>query len=387
MARTRKLTTISNFEVVPKLGCGVKDSGNMVVHGENLSVLKDLVATHRGRIKCIYIDPPYRNGERYEHYRDDQDHESWLEEITARMKAFLPLLTPDGSVWISIDDRELHYLKVAADKVFQRRNFIATVVWQHRTSRENRKVFSHNHEYLLVFAKDIRVFKKSLNRLPAGPAILARYKNPDGDPRGPWQSVTASVQDGHATKSQFYTLVAPNGRKHTPPKGRCWVYTKSRMMSAIRNGDIYFGRAGNGVPRIKRLLSTTQTGLAPETLWSAADVGTTQTAKRHSLALFPGQAVFDTPKPESLILRVLQIASNADDFVLDAYLGSGTTAAVAHKTGRRYIGIELGRHAVTHCANRLRQVVEGEDGGVSAEVGWEGGGGFDFYKHRSAGHG
>jgi adenine-specific DNA-methyltransferase len=378
MASSRRKSPISGFDVVPKLGFGAAHSGNVVMHSENLAALRALSTSHFGRIKCVYIDPPYRNGERYQHYDDKQGHREWLSSLSERLRAFLPLLRSDGSIWISIDDRELHYLKVAADEVFGRKNYVTTVVWQHRTSRENRRAFSHNHEYILVYAKSITEFAKAMNRFPAGPTILSRYQNPDKDPRGPWQSVTASVQDGHATSSQFYTLIAPNGKRHSPPKGRCWIYNKARMSAAIRNGDVYFGRDGNGVPRIKRLLSASQPVVTPETLWLASDVGTTLSAKRHSLALFPRQAAFDTPKPESLILRVLQIATNAGDYVLDAYLGSGTTAAVAHKTGRHYIGIEVGRHAVTHCADRLRQVVQGEGGGISSEVGWSGGGGFEF---------
>jgi adenine-specific DNA-methyltransferase len=277
----------------------------------------------------------------------------------------------------------VHYLKLAADAVFGRQNFVTTVVWEHRTTRENRKVFSNNHEYVLVYAKQLKEFVRRRNGLDLGPEIFKRYQNPDNDPRGPWQSISANVQAGHATANQFYELVAPNGRIHLPPKGRCWVHSKERMLKAVADNEVWFGRAGDGVPRLKKYLAEVRSGLTPPTLWPAREVGTTLAAKKHLLRLFPDEAVFDTPKPESLLRRILQIATDPGDLVLDAYLGSGTTAAVAHKMGRRYVGIERGGHAVTHCASRLHQVVAGESGGISEEVRWHGGGGFGFYRMRS----
>ena len=284
-------------------------------------------------------------------------------------------------MWISIDDSEMHYLKVAADRVFGRENFLSTIIWQQRTTRENRKAFSNNHEYLLVYAADYAAFRKNRNLLPPSDELLARYKNPDSDSRGPWQSISANVQDGHATDSQYYDLIAPNGLVHRPPRGRCWVYSLDRMKEEISAGNIWFGRDGNGVPRIKRFLRDSRIGLTPETLWMARDVGTNEDAKKQQLELFRGGLVFDTPKPEPLIARILEIATNENDLVIDSYLGSGTTAAVAHKTNRRYIGIEIGYQAVTHCARRLKMVVDGEQTGVSRATNWLGGGGFDFYKH------
>jgi adenine-specific DNA-methyltransferase len=359
---------------------GERNSGNYIVHGENTLVLSRLAASSPGTVRAVYIDPPYNNGERYHHYNDSLSHDTWLEQIVRRLHLLKPLLTDDGSVWISIDDREVHYLKVAADAVFGRENFVSTIIWEQRTTRENRKVFSNNHEYLLVYAKEAKRFRESRNCLPATDAILDRYKNPDNDPRGSWQSVSASVQAGHATASQFYTLVAPNGRRHEPPKGRCWIYSKERMLQEIRDNNIWFGKNGNNVPRIKRLMTKKLPGLTPETLWPAHDVGTNDSAKKHLLQLFPNEPVFDTPKPEELIYRVLQIATRPGEIVLDAYLGSGTTAAVAHKMGRHYVGIERGDHALALCATRLKSVVNGEAGGISSAVGWKGGGGFDFFR-------
>lgn len=290
-----------------------------------------------------------------------------------------PLLSIDGSVWISIDDSEMHYLKVAADKVFGRKNFITTIVWQQRTTRENRKVFSNNHEYILVYAKNPEAFGKNRNLLPSTSEVVERYKNPDNDPRGLWQSVSANVQAGHASCAQFYKLRAPNGKIHEPPHGRCWVYNEIRMKKEIKNNNIWFGKDGNGVPRIKKFLSQSNIGLTPETLWLADDSGTNKMAKKHSLQLFPNEPIFDTPKPEQLLQKILHIATNEGDLVLDPFLGSGTTAATAHKMKRSYIGIEIGDH-VEYAVSRIKQVIGGEKGGNSKTVGWVGGGGFNVHR-------
>lgn len=371
---------LGSFSPIAELSYGESGTGNALIQGENLHVLDALQSRYVGSVQCVYIDPPYNNQERYRHYLDTSSHEVWLDMMVARLQAIKPLLSMDGSLWISIDDHEIHYLKVAADEIFGRENFVTTVVWQQRTSRENRKVFSNNHEYLLVYAIDQRKFRAKRNLLPGGPALLARYKNPDSDPRGPWQSVSANVQAGHATTSQFYDLVAPSGNVHRPPEGRCWVYTNEKMQREIAAGNIWFGKTGKGVPRIKRFLKSSKVGLTPETLWPAGEVGTNDEAKKQFLKLFPDEGVFDTPKPEGLIRRVLEIATEPGDLVLDAFLGSGTTTAVAHKLNRRYIGIEHGEHAVTYCATRLRMVVDGDATGISNEVRWRGGGGFDFYR-------
>ncbi len=371
---------VGSFSRIAELSYGEDGTGNTLIQGENLGVLKSLQRSHAGKVRCVYIDPPYNNQEQYRHYRDARSHEAWLDMVVSRLKAIRPLLSTDGSLWISIDDREIHYLKVAADEIFGRENFVTTVIWQQRTSRENRKVFSNNHEYLLVYAIDQRKFHAKRNLVPGGPALLARYKNPDSDPRGSWQSVSANVQAGHATASQFYDLVAPSGIVHRPPEGRCWMYTKAKMQREIAAGNIWFGKNGKGVPRIKRFLSSPNVGLTPETLWLASDVGTNDEAKKQLLRLFPHEGVFETPKPERLIRRVIEISSEPGDLVLDAFLGSGTTTAVAHKLNRRYIGIERGEHAVTYCAARLRRVVDGDATGISNEVRWKGGGGFDFYR-------
>lgn len=364
--------------LVPLAEDGVPISANLLIQGDNLTVLKALQETHGGTIRCIYIDPPYNNHEEYTHYSDDRSHQEWLGALKERIELLRPLLTEDGSLWISIDDGEAHYLKVACDGILGRQSFVATIAWQQRTSRENRRVFSFNHEYVLLYAKDPQRFAEARNDLPLSAEVLQRYRNPDDDPRGPWQSVSANVQAGHATEAQFYDVVAPSGRVHTPPPGRCWAYTKARMQREVSAGNIWFGKNGEGVPRIKKFLRDVDRGLTPSTLWLAEEVGTTRHAKKQLLDMFPEEEPFDTPKPERLIQRILHIATNPGDLVLDAYLGSGTTAAVAHKLGRRYVGIEIGDHALEICAERLKAVIAGEERGISDAVNWKGGGSFTF---------
>ena len=376
---SRSHLTELGFKWHAELSYGDSNAADAIIHGDSLLVLDALRTAYERQVRLIYIDPPYNNQEDYWHYLDRSSHETWLSQMAAHLRALAPFLSEEGSIWISIDDNELHYLKVAADKIFGRDNFLSTIVWQHRTTRENRKVFSNNNEFILAYAKNARVFREHRNLLPTSQEYLGRFRNPDHDPRGPWQSVSANVQAGHGTPSQFYELTAPNGKRHVPPNGRCWVYTKSKMEQEIAKNNVWFGRDGTGVPRVKHFLAHANLGLTPHTLWAAEEVGTTNLAKKHLLRLLPDEQVFDTPKPESLLSRILGIATNPGDLVLDTFLGSATTAATAHKMGRRYIGVESGEHTVTHCVPRLRCVVDGEQGGISTEFGWKGGGGFDFF--------
>ncbi|MCX5727048.1 MAG: site-specific DNA-methyltransferase [Candidatus Saganbacteria bacterium] len=339
---------VKKLQYIKKHSCGSLSSRNMIIHGDNNIVLDMLRERWQGDIKCIYIDPPYNNREQYNHYQDDKSHEDWVLEMTNIISKLRGFLREDGSLWVSIDESEMHYLKVASDLVFGRQNYITTIIWQQRTTRENRKIFSNNHEYILVYAKNPKKFKAARNMLPPTKDVHSRYKNPDSDPRGPWQSVSANVQAGHAVNSQFYELIAPNGKKHRPPNGRCWIYNKNRMNREIRDNNIWFGANGNGVPRIKKFISNSKVGVTPETLWLSKDVGTTKMAKKHLLSLFPDSLVFDTPKPESLIKRILEIATNEGDLFMDVFLGSGTSAAVAHKMKRKYIGVELGEHVIDY---------------------------------------
>lgn len=349
-----------------------------IIQGENLEVLDFLAEDYTEKVKCIYIDPPYNNGENYTHY-DDSIHEEWILEIKKRLRKLKPLLTSDGSIWISIDESEVHYLKVAADEIFHRNNFVTTIIWQQRTTRENRKIFSNNHEYILVYAKNKPQFSKSINKLKGNDEQIVRYKNPDNDKRGAWQSVSLNVQAGHAVKSQFYEIVSPSGKVHYPPKGRCWVHNKEKMNELIKDDRVWFGNDGNGVPRKKKYLSETEIKITPETLWLGNDVGTNKEAKKHLIKLFPDNEVFDTPKPEKLLKRILEIATNEGDLVLDSYVGSGTTIAVAHKMKRQYIGIDKGEHIIEYVVARQRLVLEGRSLGVLERVS-DKDEGFEFYK-------
>lgn len=352
---------------------------NLIIEGDNLKIFGALENEFSNNVKCVYIDPPYNNGEKYNHYLDDKCHENWLNDISLRLKQLKEFLTEDGSIWISIDDNEMHYLKVEADKIFERKNFVNTIIWQHRTTRENRNTFSNNHEYILVYAKNIAKFKKSRNKIKSNSDILKRYKNVDDDPRGLWQSVSAHAQSGHGVKSQFYDIIAPNGKIHKLPNGRCWVYNEKKMNDEIEKGNVWFGKEGNGVPRLKKFLKDMSLLVNPETLWLNDLVGTTDLAKKQILNLFKEKIVFDTPKPEKLVKLILEIATNEGDLVLDAFLGSGTTTAVAHKMNRRYIGIEKESKTINYILNRMNQVIEGDNTGISKDVGWKGGGEFSYY--------
>lgn len=355
---------------------------NRLIFGDNLLALKALEAEYAGKVKCVFIDPPYNTGSAFEHYDDGVEHSIWLSLMRDRLEIMRRLLAEDGSLWITIDDNEAHYLKVLCDEVFGRANFVANMVWEKRTSRENRRVFSFNHDHLLVYGKSKPEFERVRNPLGLSDEVLSRYKNPDNDRRGSWQSVSANAQAGHATASQFYKLKLPSGREIDPPKGRCWLYTKERMEQEIAAGNIWFGADGDNTPRVKKFLQENEEkGLTPETIWTAAEVGTNDDAKKGLLQLLSDVSVFDNPKPERLLERVIHIATNPNDLVLDSFAGSGTTGAVAHKMGRRWIMVELGEHCHTHIIPRLKKVIDGEDkGGITDAVGWKGGGGFRYYR-------
>ncbi|MCM2341408.1 site-specific DNA-methyltransferase [Rhodoferax sp.] len=355
---------------------------NRLIKGDNLLALKALEAEFAGKVKCVFIDPPYNTGSAFEHYDDGLEHSIWLGLMRDRLEIIRRLLADDGSLWITIDDNEAHYLKVMCDEVFGRRNFVANMIWEKRTSRENRRAFSFNHDHLLVYGKIKTSFESVRNPLGLTSEVLARYKNPDNDSRGPWQSVSVNAQAGHATASQFYTLRLPSGREIEPPKGRCWLYTKGRMEQEVAAKNIWFGANGDNAPRAKKFLKDNEDkGLTPETIWPASEVSTNDEAKKSLLQLLQDVSVFDNPKPEALLERVISIATNPGDLVLDSFGGSGTTGAVAHKMARRWIMVELGEHCHTHIVPRLQKVIDGQDpGGVTQATGWQGGGGFRYYE-------
>jgi adenine-specific DNA-methyltransferase len=364
------------LEVDDGLSAGEADTPNMLIQGDNLEALKALLPYYAGRVRCIFIDPPYNTRSAFEHYDDNLEHSQWLAMMYPRLVLLRDLLAEDGSIWVTIDDNESHYLKVIMDEVFGRKSFVANCVWQKRTSRENRAAIGSAHDHILLYAigGDLN-WKAKRNLLPD---TEAGYSNPDGDKRGSWRSVPFSAQGFR--KNQMYPIVTPTGATVDPPKGRCWGATEPEFIR-LRDVEkrVYFPNDGNGRPRIKKF-QYEETGLVPMTWWDAASFGDNQQAKKENLSLFENDEAFGTPKPERLIEKILHIASNPGDLVLDSFLGSGTTAAVAHKMGRRYIGVEMGEHAATHCVPRLRKVIEGEQGGISEAVAWKGGGGFRFYR-------
>jgi adenine-specific DNA-methyltransferase len=352
---------------------------NRLIFGDNLLALKALEQEFTGRIKCIFIDPPYNTGSAFEHYDDGLEHSLWLSLMRDRLELLRRLLRDDGTIWITIDDNESHYLKVLCDEVFGRVNFLSNVVWQKRTSPDNRLRLGDAHDSILVFCKDKFAGKTTLNQLPISAERLKDFKNPDNDPCGPWASTDCTAQSGHATPSQFYVLTTPAGRVIELPSSLCWRFTKERMEEEILSGRIWFGKDGNGVPRKKTYLSERE-GQNVWSWWTNTEVGHNQEAKKEVVALFGAQSPFDTPKPERLIQRVLQIATNPGDLVLDSFGGSGTTGAVAHKMGRRWIMVELGEHCHTYIIPRLKKVIDGTDpGGITEAVTWNGGGGFRYF--------
>lgn len=359
------------------LSYGDPAAGNMLIQGDNLDALKALLPYYKGRVKCIYIDPPYNTRSAFEHYDDNLEHTQWLAMIYPRLELLRDLLAEDGSIWVSIDDNEGHYLKVLMDEVFERQNFVTNVIWRKNYSpKSSARHFSEDHDHVLVYARNARDWTPNL--MPRGEKQDKAYKNADSDERGPWKTSDLSARNFYS--KGIYAIKTPGGRViDRPPGGNYWRVAEDKLWELDRDNRIWWGKDGNAIPQIKRFLSEVKQGIVPQTFWSYEDVGHTQDAKKEVLAL-SSTDVFVTPKPERLIQRILHLSTNPGDLVLDSFLGSGTTAAVAHKMGRNWIGVEMGDHAVTHCAPRLIKVIEGEQGGISKAVNWQGGGGFSFYR-------
>ncbi len=367
------------LEEVPEFGYGDKNTDNMIVQGDNLEALKALLPFYAGQVKCIYIDPPYNTGSAFEHYDDNLEHSTWLSLMYPRLELLKEFLSEDGVIWITLDDKEAHYCKVICDEIFGRNNYITDVIWNSRKSVSNDAIISLNHNYNLLYAKNINMVRDltKANALFKLQLDVSKFANPDNDPRGVWVADPFDAPSLRANLS--YEITNPNtGVVYLPPKGRHWRTTKEEFERLFNENRIVFGKNGTSKPQLKRFLEEAkERGTVPTSIWS--DVDTTTNGTKHSQQLF-GNNVFSNPKPENLIERIMQLSSHKNDLVLDSFLGSGTTAAVAHKMGRRYIGIEMGEHAKTHCVPRLKAVIDGEQGGISKSVNWEGGGGFRFYK-------
>jgi adenine-specific DNA-methyltransferase len=350
---------------------------NRLILGDNLLALKALEQELSGRVKCIYIDPPYNTGAALSHYDDSVEHSTWLSLIRERLEILWRLLSPDGSLWVSIDDYEVAYLRVLMDEVCGRSNFIATNVWQKRYSRENREAIGDVHEYILVYAKTQERFKAIRNRVPITEEQAKIYKNPNNDPKGRWRGIPMTAQ-GYRP-NQMYPITTPTGVVHRPPEGRCWSTIEPEFEKLRREGRIWFGKDGSSQPSVIRYLSEVE-GMVPWTWWPSHEVGHTDEAKKEIHELFGRADAFETPKPERLIERIIRIASNPGDLILDSFAGSGTTGAVAHKLYRRWIMVEVREQGQNLIVRRLKKVVEGKDqGGISGSIGWKGGGGFRCY--------
>lgn len=350
---------------------------NRLIFGDNLLALKALEAEFTGKVKCVFIDPPYNTGSAFTHYDDGLEHSIWLGLMRDRLEIIRTLLADDGSLWITIDDNECHYLKVLCDEVFGRRNFVTNAIWQKKYSPQNdAKWLSDNHDHILVYAKNKETWRPNL--LPRSDDMNARYRNPDNDPRGVWKPADFSVKT-YSANSDF-PITTPSGRVINPPKSRCWSTSESKFKELCADNRIWFGESGNNVPSLKKFLTEVKDGSTAMTIWTYDEVGHNQDAKKEVKA-FNDHAVFDTPKPEKLLQKILTLATKPNDLVLDSFAGSGTTGAVAHKMGRRWIMVELGEHCHTHIIPRLQKVIDGEDkGGISETVNWQGGGGFRYFK-------
>ena len=363
----------------------LRSSDNLLIRGDALNALVSLSelpafsAEYVGRVRLAYIDPPFNTGQAFENYDDNLEHSVWLTMIRDRLVQIRRLLSEDGSVWLHLDDTQMHRARCVLDEVFGASNFVANVIWQKTYTRENRTDISIGHDNVTVYAVNKPLWKQARNLLPPSEAQRSRYSNADDDPRGDWASmpVHAKAEKGRR-KEQFFTITLPSGRKVDPPPGNCWRFTRERYEEVVADGRIWFGEEGDSQPRLKKFWNEVQPGLVPTSIWPYDEVGTTGTAKNEILALFPHLTPFSTPKPEALSERIIHIASNPGDVVLDCFLGSGTTAAVAHKMGRRWVGVEWREDTVRDFAlPRLRKVVDGGDlGGVTDLTGWIGGGGF-----------
>ena len=300
-----------------------------------------------------------------------------------RLEILRNLLSNDGSIWITIDDNEAHYLKVMCDEIFGRINFVANVIWQKKYAPANDSLWlSDSHDHILVFSKNKSIWRP--NKLARTTKQDQLYSNPDNDPRGSWMSDNYTcAKSADERPNLYYAIHNPNTNEEIwPKKTRVWAFEQSTHQRHIEENKIYWGKDGkNSTPRLKKFLSDLHSqGRVPSTIWFYEEVGHTQDARREVLALNPKNP-FSTPKPEKLIQQILQIATNSGDLVLDSFAGSGTTGAVAHKMGRRWIMIELGEHCHTHIIPRLKKVIDGEDqGGISKAVNWKGGGGFRYYQ-------
>lgn len=353
---------------------------NILIHGDNLLALKALEQEFAGKVKCVFIDPPYNTGSAFEHYDDGVEHSLWLSLMRDRIELLRRLLSEDGSLWITIDDNEAHYLKVLCDEIFGRQNFVSNVVWQKKyTVSNDAKWLAETHDHVLVYAKDKETWRP--NRLGRTAEMDSRYRNPDSHPKGPWKATPLYAKRTGSEREQAFSFRFKNGVVWTPPRGTSPRFPADVLRKMDENDEIWFGSDGDANPSRKTFLSELKLAEPPApTVWLHGDTGNNHEAREEVKAINPNDA-FATPKPEKLLKRIVALASDPGDLVLDSFAGSGTSGAVAHKMGRRWIMVELGGHCETHIVPRLRKVIDGEDqGGITESVDWKGGGGFRYYR-------
>ncbi|RCW64093.1 adenine-specific DNA-methyltransferase [Marinobacter nauticus] len=372
----------------------IKSDDNLLIKGNNLVALHSLKERYAGRIKLIYIDPPYNTGNDGFSYNDRFNHSAWLTFMRNRLEVAKSLLRRDGAIFVTLDDTEVHYAKVLMDEIFGREKFVAHIAWQKRTSPDDRVILGNAHDNILVYAREQgttkrangtfkTIFEESANRLPMTDKQRAEYKNPDNDPKGPWvhRDFTAQNQKKNGKwgrEKQMYWITSPSGNKFYPPEGYCWKVTEEEYRTLEAENRLWFGKDGNNQPRRKKYLSE-ENGIQSSTWWPHQDAGTNEQAKKELKVLIgTSEASEFTPKPERLISRIIQIATNPGDIVLDFYAGSGTTPAVAQKMNRQWIAVEQMDYIETLTKTRLKKVIDGEQGGVSKPLEWSGGGSFVY---------
>ena len=349
---------------------------NLIIKGNNLLALESLLPIYEGQVKCIYIDVPYNTANDTFQYNDRFTHSTWLTFMKNRLEIAKKFLRFDGTIWLSCDDNEGHYLKVFCDEIFGRENFINTVLWQKIHSTKNdAKYLSDNHDFILVYAKNKN--KVNMNLLSRTEEMNARYLNPDNDPRGPWASGDL-VASGERKNGHFLIKSPTTNKVFDVPTGKHWVTTETNLNKMIEEGKVWFGVNGDAFPRKKRYLSEVMDGRKGDTWWEHEDVGHNQEAKRELIKLFNRESAFATPKPERLIQRILTLATDEYELVMDFFAGSGTTGAVAQKMNRNYILVEQMEYTEKFIEKRLQKVILGENGGISQSVNWQGGGSFVY---------
>lgn len=365
--KTAAKTPYRLLEEVPELGYGDRSTDNMIIQGDNLEALKALLPFYAGQVKCIYIDPPYNTGNAFEHYDDNVEHSIWLSLMYPRLELLKEFLSEDGAIFISIDETEAAYLKVVLDEIFGRTNYIGQFIWQKKRGGGNdSRYIAIEHEYVLCVAKNVEVLPNWHTQYDE--AYLKRYSEQDDKGRYFWDTLARPGLKNPI----IYDIVAPDGTIIR----NGWVRSQKRFEEDLKNGEIRVTKnKGNWSVQFKQYMGD---GKKPRSLLT--DVAINSDAKQELVNLFGDAKTFPYPKPENLVKYIFDLYTKSGDLVLDSFLGSGTTAAVAQKMGRRYIGIEMGNHAITHCVPRLKAVVDGEQGGISKAVNWQGGGGFRFYK-------